>query len=222
MDSSSASSWRSTITPARSQRRERLAQPSRRQQPLPQIAPMDDDNVHVARQLTMLKSIIQQMNVAAFSCRFRPPPAGRPRSGWRRRTPEPRLPARSAAVHPQIARASPRYRRAPNAFGCSPVAARQNIGTESLALQQPRQADHQRRLARAPHGEIADADHRPVQPLSPPCGQSAHFWPAPATAYTNAKGASSGRSILPAGDQLCSCWGSKPSRAVIARPVAPD
>jgi hypothetical protein len=31
---------------------------------------MNDNHVHVARQLAMLKSIIQQMNVAAFSCDF--------------------------------------------------------------------------------------------------------------------------------------------------------
>ena len=151
----------------------------------------------------MLKSVIQQMDALAANFAFRQ---------------QARLIAAGADVNRHSCRTRDQQGFIPKSL-CAPgridalyrllrssVAAGQDIGTAALPLQQPRQADHQRRLARTAHGEVADADHRPAQPLRQACGQSAHFWPGPRIhTPTTAEPAKAG-----------SCGGgNKPSRAVI-------
>ena len=52
------------------QRGERLTQPSHRQQTLAKIAAVHDHDVQVARQLAMLKSIVQQMDALSSAFAF--------------------------------------------------------------------------------------------------------------------------------------------------------
>src|SRR5271156_5678830 len=104
--------------------------------------------------------------------------------------------------------------RAVYALDCvrrSPVAAGQHIGMHTFALQQVRQTNHQWRLACAPNGEVADADHGPSQVLCRPAVKPR----IPGSNQPTVK-------QLQWSEQRGHEAGSKPSRAVTARPVAPD
>src|ERR1700759_1032239 len=94
----------------------------------------------------------------------------------------------------------------------SPVAAGQHIGMETLALEQFRQANHQWRFAGPSHGEVADADHRPAQAIRRPAIKAA----IPGSNQRPVK------QLQWAEQQRAHGVGSRPSRAVTARPVAPD
>jgi hypothetical protein len=83
---------------------------------------------------------------------------------------------------------------------------------ESLPLEQARQANHERGLARTTQGEVADADHRPAQPLCGPPVKARVPGPNQRPVHQLQRGQ----------QKWAHGVGNKPSRAVMARPVAPD
>src|ERR1700722_1574564 len=94
----------------------------------------------------------------------------------------------------------------------SPVAAGQHIRMEAFALKQLGQANHQWRFAGASHREVADADHGPAQPLCRVAIEAR----IPGSNQRPVK------QLQWSEQQRAHEAGSKPSRAVTARPVAPD
>src|SRR5580700_9131270 len=169
---------------------------------------MHQDDVEAAGQLAMLKAIIQQMDSWRLEFAFRQL-AG--------------LIAIRADIDRNAGGLSDQQGFIPKAFGAAgavyalycvrrtPVPARQHIGMQSFALQQFRQANRQWRFACAPHGEVANADHGPAQAL----WRRAVKARIPGSDQPTVK-------QLQWSEQRGHEAGNKPSRAVTARPVAPD